>query len=153
MSDLNAIYTALATHTIAMANGEQIPAWNLDEVKAVVPSVSLPIRLLLPPGAAGDSGIEAFEMVTLKKAQVIWRVTELMLYQTVGRGGGIQNIWARLTEYISRYVTYFSANRRLTGTATIVNFRPTANVLQWPEGGEWYHGVQMVLSVSETICP
>jgi hypothetical protein len=153
MSDLVGIHNALAAQTITLTNGREVPAWALDEVKNSVISDRLPIRLLLPPGAEGGSAVEGFEMVSFKNAQVVWRVVDLLLYQTIGKAGGVANVWEVLTDYVAQYVRYFSTHRKLTPSATITGFAPQAGVFQWPRGSEnQYHGVLMAVLVSETIC-
>lgn len=153
MTNLVDIYNAVAAQTITLTDGTEINAWRLDEVKNRAVSDQLPIRILLPPGAEGGSAVESWEMVSFKNAQVVWRVTELMLYQTVARGGGIKNFWETLTDYIARYVATFTASRKLTTRSTVTGFQPQAAVLEWPRAsGNQFHGVQMTMLVSETIC-
>ena len=113
MSDRNLvdIYAAVADRVITMETGKRkkIKAWGLDQVKNRVVGDHLPIRIVLPPGADGGSAIEEFDIVTFDSATITWRITDLMLYQSAGRGGGLRNIWQVLTEYVWQYTSYFNA--------------------------------------------
>lgn len=148
------IYAAIAAQSVTMSNGTVInKVWQPDEIKDRVNNDQLPLRILLPPGADGNTAVAEWEMLTFKNAQVVWRITELMLYRPIGLGGGVGNVWSLLTDYIARYVSTFTTGRKLTGGATVTGFAPQAAVLEWPRGsGNQFHGVQTTLLVSETIC-
>jgi hypothetical protein len=86
---------------------------------------------------------------------VVWRITEIMLYQTINRGGGVRNIWSYLTQYIHQYIATFSAMnaRSLATNFKIAGFEPQVAVMEWPrDSGNQFHGVQMTVLVEETIC-
>lgn len=155
MADLLDIANAIINTPIVMPNsGPTISGWQMDEVKVQVINDSLPIRIMLPPGADGGSAVQAWEPVTYQYATVTWRLTELMLYQSIARGGGPKNIWSHLTQYIHQYIATFSAmaNRKPAG-ALIVGFEPQAAVLEWPrDSRNQFHGVQMTVLVQENIC-
>lgn len=144
------IHDAIAAQDITYTDGRVISAVPLGEAVNRVVSDKLPIRLIMPPGATGGSGIERYEPVAGQIANVTWRVTDLMLYEAVGRGD-LGSIWTRLTEYIGLYVRTFTVARRV-GNGTVVGFLPQAGVFQWPEGGSSYHGVLMTVLVQETVC-
>jgi len=149
---LNTIYDAIAGEDVTMLDGTVISCWSLDEVKNRISSDHLPIRLMLPPGADGGSAVEGFEYGAYKQAYVTWRVTELMLYQAIARGGGVKYIWSKLAEYIHTYLSAFALGRHITPRATITGFQPQAAVLEWPRGsGNQFHGVQMTVLVRETL--
>lgn len=153
MTDLTDIANAIIDTDIVMTN-ETISGWRMDEVRNRVVSDSLPIRLMLPPGADGGSAVQSWEPVTYQYATVVWRLTELMLYQPPARGGGPKKIWDTLTQYIHQYIATFSAmTARKPAGALIVGFEPQAAVLEWPRGsGNQFHGVQMTVLVQENIC-
>lgn len=148
------IYAAIAAVSITMSNGRVIDkVWQPDETKNRVNAEQLPLRILLPPGADGNSAVAGYEMASFKNAVVVWRITELMLYRPIGQGGDLGKVWGLLTDYIARYVSTFTTGRKLTSRATVTGFEPQAVVLEWPRGsGNQFHGVQMSLLVSETIC-
>ena len=154
MADLTDIYDAIAERTITLDDGTAVKCWKLDEVPQSIQSDHLPARLLLPPGADGGSAVESYEYLSYKRAAVTWRVTELMLFQNIARGGGVKNVWERLTAYIAAYVNEFTPDKHITPTAAVVGYLPQAAVLEWPRGsGNQYHGVQMTVLAKETLCP
>ncbi|NJN54078.1 MAG: hypothetical protein HC804_04565 [Anaerolineae bacterium] len=147
------IYEAIAAQSVTMSNGTVInKVWKPDDIKDRVNDAQLPLRILLPPGADGNTAVADFEMVTFRNGRVVWRITELMLYRPIGQGGGVGNVWSLLTDYIARYVSTFVTGRKLA-SGTVTGFEPQAAVLEWPRGsGNQFHGVQTTLLVSETIC-
>ena len=147
------IYDAIAAQSVTMTSGTVInKVWKPDEIKDRVNADQLPLRILLPPGADGNTAVADWNMLTFKNAQVIWRVTELMLYRPIAQGGGLANVWSLLTDYVARYVSTFTTGRKL-GTGTVDGFEAQTAVLEWPRGsGNKFHGVQTTLLVSETIC-
>lgn len=156
MADLLDIANAIIDTAIVMPGdtGVSISGWRMDEVKVQVIPDSLPIRIMLPPGADGGSAVRDWEPVTYQYATVTWRLTELMLYQPIARGGGPKNIWSYLTQYIHQYIATFSAMAaRKPAGALIVGFEPQAAVLEWPrDSRNRFHGVQMTVLVQENIC-
>lgn len=156
MADLLDIANAISDTNIVMPEtGLVIAGWRMDETRNKVITDSLPIRIMLPPGADGGSAVQSYEQVTYQYATVVWRLTEIMLYQNIARGGGVKNIWSYLTQYIHQYLTTFSAMsaRKLVTNAKIAGFEPQAAVLEWPrDSGNQFHGVQMTVLVEETIC-
>jgi hypothetical protein len=93
MGDLLDIANAIINTPIVMPNsGPTISGWQMDEVKNLVVTDSLPIRIMLPPGADGGSAVQNWEAVTYQYATVTWRLTELMLYQSIGRGAVARRI-------------------------------------------------------------
>ena len=150
MSNVTAIHNAIAAQDITFTDGRIIEALTLDAAVNRVLSDSLPFRIIMPPGATGGPGIQAYEPIAGKMAKVTWRVTDLMLYEAVGRGD-LGEIWTSLTDYIGLYVQTFTASRRVAN-GTIIGFLPQAGVFQWPEGGTSYHGVLTTVLVEETVC-
>lgn len=157
MADLLDAANAISDTNIVMPgdNGVTIPGWRMDETRNLVITDSLPVRIMLPPGADGGSAVQDYQQVTYQYATVVWRLTEIMLYQSINRGGGVKNIWSHLTQYIHQYIATFSAMdaRSLATNFKIAGFEPQAAVLEWPrDSGNQFHGVQMTVLVEETIC-
>lgn len=155
MGDLVDIINAIADSVIVMPDGTAVKCYRLNEAKSAVSGGHLPVRIILPPGADGNNAVEGFEYVSYGRAQVTWRVTELMLWSAVASKGAVRNVWGQLVEYIDAYVSHFAARslRNPTGGSLITGFQPQAAVLEYPQGsGNEYHGVQMTLLVTETIC-
>lgn len=152
MSDILAIYAAIAATDVSITEGgDVIPVWNLAEVLDVVKVDHTPVRLLLPPGAGQGAGMSGYRPVSGTTAVITWAIQELLLYRSLGQGGGVAEVYVDLARYIARYVTTFNQNRRLAH-AQITGFAPRSGVYEWPLGsGNEFHGVLMQINVDETI--
>lgn len=113
----------------------------------------LPARLILPPGAYGP-GVVDYQTVNFGNAvTVVWSIVDLLLFEAVPLGQMIGVKYATLTAYVAAYIPTLNTTRKLDGKP-IVRITPNVGVIEYPRSsGYYYNGVQMLVNVSETICP
>ncbi len=128
-----------------------LPGTPLAEVQDYVPV--LPARLILPPGAYGQ-GVSDYQYVSFGNAvKVTWNIVDMMLFEAVGLGQMIGLKYQALAAYVAAYVPAVNASRKLAPGAVVSRITPNVGIIEYPRGSErFYNGVQMVVSVDETIC-
>lgn len=146
------IANALAGEIIPLTVGAdtyEVPCLRLDQ--AYVPrSGDLPLRLQFPPGMQG-AAVARMAWDTFGQYTIVWRVQELMLFQPVPQGGGLDQAWPILAGYVEAAVDYWAAHRYPAG-GEITQIDPRAGVYEFPnKSGQFYHGVLTTLEVS-VIC-
>lgn len=113
----------------------------------------LPVRLILPPGSYGQ-GVSNYQYVNFSNAvKVTWNIVDMLLFESVGLGQVIGLKYQALAAYVAAYIPAVNAVRALAQAGTISRVSPNIGVIEYPRGSaRFYNGVQMVVSVDETIC-
>lgn len=141
MSNITAIYHALANMEVGTA---KLKAKDVHEIKFQFSDKELPMRLLMP-STETDAG---FIMIG-SLVDVAWQITDMMLLDPVGTGGGIHEYSGAMVEYIGDYLTAIKANRSLYAGSHVENIAAEAGMIDW--GSKQYYGVIVTLTVKEKM--
>jgi len=150
------VANALAAQTITLNLSDggvhTIPAWRLDEARAVPQSADLPHRLILPPGGNGVKGFLPAKYVTGSVLSTAVQVVDLLLWRTAGTAEGLDKVWPTLAQYCDEYMRHMFDTRFFDG-GMVMDIAPTTAVFEWPtKSNRFYHGVQMAVRVEGTLC-
>lgn len=140
--------------TLTLGNGDThiIPAWRLDEAKAVPQSADLPRRMILPPGSNGVKGFLPSQYVTMGLLSTAVQVVDLLLWRTAGTADGLDKTWPVLAQYCDAYMKQMFETRFFDG-GMIMDVAPTTAVFEWPaKSNRFYHGVQMAVRIEGRLC-
>lgn len=149
MSQLLALYTALAAQTVTVGEVE-VAARDVDALPQAVESGALPLRLLLPFGAGRAGGDElSLYSATGRAASVRWRLTDLLFWQATAQGAGLASTAPKLIEYMAAYVEMIRA-LTLPGRATVVGLEMVPTAFEWP-AGRGYFGVSCTVIIEEVL--
>lgn len=153
-SQLVAICDALAAIEVSFSSDGRdyaIAGTPLAQVTDYVPV--LPVRLILPPGSYGN-GVSNYQYQTFGNVlRVTWNIVDMLLFESVALGQQIGLKYAAMATYVQEYFPAVSAVRKLAGVGVVNTMSPNVGVIEYPRGsGRFYNGVQMVVSVDETIC-
>jgi len=158
-SNLDTIYNAMAGWSFAVAGGD-VKCRKPETLKKTLHSHDLPLRMLLPM----DNKLEGQEATiqTMGKAAtggclmvVRWRLMDLMYWQAVAKGTGMEQAAERLTEYCQTYLNNYRFNHKLADNIRIVNVNVEPGQYQWPldvEAAPWYFGALATLEITEVVC-
>jgi hypothetical protein len=150
MSDILAIYDTLVAMSVTV--GSTTPtAYDLDQLPNAVRSAMLPVRLLLPTESRGDA--EEFMFVALgKTATVRWRITDLLLWQPVAQGRGLQDVADDLVTYAGAYLEALRDNRAPSTQSYVVSASASPGVYEWPgQSGNYFFGCECVVTIEEVL--
>lgn len=159
-SQILAIYAALATRTVQVANsiayGTKTPAIkNLHELPPTVESEQCPIRLLLPFGVIGTKaeGREHRFIAIGSTTKVGWQVVDLLLWRPVVEGLGLESVSADMVTYSAQYIKMFRENRTLgLGQVEMVGANFEMDAFEYPpDSGAWFWCVLVTLQINETL--
>lgn len=157
-SNLDTIYNAIAGWGLAVAGGD-VSCRKPEDLKKSLNSSDLPVRLMLPL----DNNLEGQEMqvMTLGKPETggeitvqRWSVMDLMLWQKVGKGSGIEQAADRLVDYCSAYTKAVRYGRKVAENIRIVNMNVLPGQFEWPAGvkdAPLYFGVLATLELTEIV--
>lgn len=146
MSDLKAVYDALAAVPVALA-GRVVTVRNVDALPASVAAADVPLRLLMPLGTRpGATAVSEVALTGIATAQ--WRLTDLLLLRPA-QAGKLEEAAALLVEYQSAYVTALMRARMLN-RCPILGIAIDCGVGPYPMAGgvDWY-GAQATVTVQE----
>lgn len=151
-SDLVAICDALAAVEVRFAAdglSYAITGTPLADVKDYIPT--LPVRLILPPGSYGP-GVSNYRASSFNSVTLTWNLVDMLLFENIGLGQAVGLKYQALAEYVAAYIPALNDVRKLAGKM-ITGITPNIGVIEYPRGSErFYNGVQMIVSVDETIC-
>ena len=160
MSNIRSLYTALAALDITFtteAGGNSTPTgYDLDSLLQSVDTAQLPCRLLLPTEEYGSDG-QGMELLAAGNggsAEVMWNITDLMLWEPVGQTRGFLDVLPDLVRYCGQYASVLLDNRTPATNIQFmtVSFRP--GVFTYPLGGNRsYFGVEVLSTWRELINP
>jgi len=156
VSNLRGLYTALAAVDVTFAKEDTasitVSAFDVSAIPNSIPSEILPARFLLPVNGRGE-GLEAVWMAAnVTSAEIVWEITDLMLWQPVAQGRGLIDVAADLTRYIDDFELTFRAQRLITSGFDIMTMRFTPDVFDFPAGGDTsYFGVETIMTIREII--
>lgn len=155
-SRIEDIHRAIAAWNISIekVNDEavNISTLFLDTLPNFVNNAKLPTRLILP--FAGNQQARSMTIYTLGNAQtLVWKLTDLFLYTSVGRGGRGVSDWALpLLRYQVAYMQVLQNNISLNKLATIEDVQCEAAIVNYPQGSEYnYAAVEVVHTIKELV--
>lgn len=143
---LATICDALAAISVT-ANGVTPTAYSYDELKNSYDKADLPARLIMPFGERAEGALNAITIAG--NAQAVWTLTDLLLWDTIGQGRGLPDMYPALVAYIDAYTAAVKSHFRLikTPAATIENVRFSPG--SWTFGDKTYWGVECRLTIRE----
>ena len=151
MSQISAIYTALATQGVSV--GSVTPTvYSLASLPAKVETAITPCRLLLPMGN-NPTGGEGFGFVAIgTPARVNWRVVDLLLWEASEQGMGLGAAAPDLITYCGAYLDKMRSFKGPTSQSHLVSVNCVPGMYEYPSGsGNWYRGVLCTLEIEEFI--
>ena len=153
MSQINAIYAALAAVSITLTDGTPIACKSLAQLPESLNTTILKSRFLFPigqnPGEARDGQFIAIgNVITIN-----WQIPDLMLYQASEQGRGLKEFAPQLVDYCGKYADAMRTfGKAPTSHSTIESFQMIPNEYEWPLGtGNYYAGVLCLLNIKEVL--
>lgn len=154
-SVISTIYANIKALAIT-AGGQTPQVFGLANVPNSLASAELPCRIL----TALQGNFEGQEMrsetisgdnpATGNQQNIIWQITDLLLWLPQGQGRGPRDVTAELVEYAAAYVDIVRANRLIGTRATVENLSPQVGIYEYPQQGSTpYYGCRTVWTIRE----
>lgn len=146
-TDILGIYTAVANMPVRATNFTPT-AYDIDRLPNALTNAHLPARLLLPLGTDGENRTTTFQTVG-RGIAVSWKLTDLMLFKSLGQGQGLHSVAFDLLDYMRAYINAVKQSRAL-GTGVLVSLNFNAGIFTYPLNTKSvYYGVETTLVINE----
>jgi hypothetical protein len=159
-SQILAIYTAIQALSITVNPGAPPVAvtptvFGLTGTPDSVETAHLPCRILeifdnrLQTVQARHSTISG---TVTPNMEVIWTISDLMLWCPEAQGRGVIDVAYTLVEYCGKYIDVVRSHEAIIASASIEDCKPIPGIFEYPtESGNFYFGVWSTLSVKERV--
>lgn len=153
MSQITAVYAAIAGMTVTTTGGKTPTVYNLSSLMNSVETAHLPCRLMLPIGNNPGDGREGQYIAIGTTMTVDWQINDLMLWQTSQQGLGLQEFAPQLIDYCGKYMDAIrSVGKAPASNCTLTSISLTPGEYNWPAGSDkWFSGVLCQLTIHEVL--
>lgn len=159
MSDLRAIFAALAAKTIQVPNsvvyGTITPTvYDVDALPPKADSAQLPARWLLPFGVFPTEARDFHFIALGSTTKATWQISDLLLWRATSLGLGLSSDAADLVTYAGLYADMLRAFRKplANGQAYIESVQIAIGIYEYPvQSGNFFYGCSCVLNIPEVL--